>query len=237
MTFKYKTLLGVSNAKTSKGEDLGYLTGILYMAPSDMVEGLNLCPFSSDGCRKACLFTAGRGKFKNVEEARIKKSIFYRDHRKDFLLSLKKDILKLVGRAKRLNMIPCIRLNGTSDILWENQKIDGQTLFDIFPEVQFYDYTPNPYRTNLPENYHLTFSKKEDNDKDCDHVINTTDLNVAIVFDKIPEMYKGRKVINGDKHDLRFLDDNGVIVGLKAKGDARKDESGFVVRLDDTACY
>jgi hypothetical protein len=54
-------------------------------------------------------------------------------------------------------------------------------------------------------------------------------MNVAAVFHKVPETYLGRTVINGDETDLRFLDPKGVIVGLKAKGKAKKDTTGFVV--------
>jgi hypothetical protein len=231
----YKPILGISNAKTSKGEDMGYLTGILYMAPSDMVKGINTCPFASEGCRRACLFSAGRGKFKNVEQARINKTIFFRDNRQSFWYSLIKDIEKTVRKAKRENLIPVIRLNGTSDISWENLKVkDDKNIFELFPEVQFYDYTKNPFRLlkDMPDNYHLTFSRSESNQAHVDMVLTGTNVNVAIVFNgDMPSEYLGRKVIDGDKHDLRFLDDKNCIVGLKAKGDAKKDNSGFVIKV------
>ena len=83
---QYRTdLLTTQNAKTSKGENLGYLTGILYLAPSDIVEGINLCPFASKGCKEACLYKAGRGKFSNVQKARIKKTKHFRDNLNNFI--------------------------------------------------------------------------------------------------------------------------------------------------------
>jgi len=234
----YKSLLGVANAKTSKGEDLGYLTGILYLAPSDMVDGVNVCKFASKGCRKACLFSAGRGKFKSVEAARIKKTEFYRDNTKDFFYSLEKDVNKVIRKAKRENLKPVIRINGTSDIAWEKFKVyNGKNIFELFPEVQFYDYTKNFKREKALsghwKNYHLTFSVNESKANQLQAFkLLEKGVNIAVVFNKIPETFRGKKVINGDKHDLRFLDEKNVIVGLKAKGDAKKDTSGFVFDSD-----
>ena len=146
---------------------------------------------------------------------------------------LRKSIKKIIRKAKRDGLIPAIRLNGTSDVIWEKQTFQGRTLFDLFPDVQFYDYTKIWTRFNrtLPDNYHLTFSRSESNEDKVDWIIaNHPRVNVAVVFSgDLPKKYKGRKVIDADQHDLRFLDKSGVICGLKAKGNGKKDKSGFVV--------
>lgn len=238
--YTYRPLLGIENAKTKKGEDLGYITGILYLAPANEVEGLNTCPFASKGCKSACLFTAGRGRFDNVKSARISKTIFFRDHLDDFFYSLERDIYKLVQRAKRLGKKAAVRLNGTSDIRWENYKNEnGLNIFELYPDVIFYDYTKDFKRIDalkgLWENYSLTFSMSESkvNKKHAVRLLNEG-VNVATVFrDERPTTFLSHDVIDGDSHDLRFLDSKGVIVGLKAKGAAKKDVTGFIIDVKD----
>ena len=228
---KYKNLLTTQNAKTSKGEKLNYLTGILYMLPN-----YKTCPSASKGCMKVCLQSAGRGKFSNVREARkAKRDLFYTDQ-KYFMESLVWSIKKVIRKAQREKLTPVIRLNGTSDIAYEDIKLDsGKNIFETFPDVKFYDYTTRDDRTSAMRgdwsNYHLTFSRKEDNHDKSMLVNQIFGLNVAVVFDKVPEVWQGRKVINGDETDLRFLDKQNVIVGLTAKGKAKTDDSGFTVRL------
>jgi hypothetical protein len=227
--------LTVQNAKTSKGESLGYLTGILYLAPADLVKGVNLCPFATEGCKKACLYTAGRGKFSNVQNARIKKTELFRDNRDLFFQNIKASIELVVKQATKQGLIPVIRLNGTSDIPFENFKVyNGLNIFELFPDVQFYDYTKNLYRIDktMPKNYHLTYSGSMENSERLTKVLRAKKVNTALVFrNELPKAYKGVKVISGDNHDLRFLDgQKGYIIGLKAKGDAKKDVSGFVIQ-------
>lgn len=224
-------LLTTANYKTVKGEKIGYLTGILYLAPADLVQGVNLCPFASEGCKQSCLYTAGRGAFGNVKQARVAKTEMFRDNKQMFLLTLMKDIRALVRKAEKLKLTPCIRLNGTSDIRWECIKHEGKTIFEIFPSVQFYDYTADYLRKfeNMPKNYHLTFSRKENNEIHALEML-SKGVNVAMVFEKLPESYRGYKVISGDENDVRFIDEKGVIVGLTAKGKAKKDNSGFVIQ-------
>ncbi len=216
-------LLTVDNAKTTKGESLGYLTGILYLAPASL-SGVNLCPFSSAGCRAACLNTAGRGRFDSIQQARIIKSLHFINNRAGFILQLQDDIKALIRAAKRQGLKPAVRLNGTSDILWERI---APELFTEFHDIQFYDYTKFPVgsRTNIPANYHLTQSYNEE----VQLISNA--INTAIVFNSLPSTYKGKRVIDGTQHDLRFLDESNVVVGLLAKGKAKQDTSGFVVRL------
>jgi hypothetical protein len=230
-----RMLLTTANAKTSKGESLGYLTGILYLAPSNSVDGINTCPKATAGCRKSCLFTAGRGKFSSVRNARISKTYMFRDNRDSFMASLVWSIEKTIRQADRLGLTPCIRLNGTSDIKWENIPTDdGLNIFERFPQVQFYDYTAVLDRDAVLDskwsNYHITFSRKESkaNHRDADKAM-LLGVNVAAVYRNIDKALELDDTVNGDLHDLRFLDVKGKIVALKAKGDAKKDTSGFVI--------
>jgi hypothetical protein len=222
-----------NNAKTIKSDKGGeYLTAILYLAPADTVEGINVCPMAvKAGCREACLYTAGRGAFTNVQQARIKKTEAFRDDPTAFVDQLKDDIREALRKASKLGVKLAVRLNGTSDIAWENQTgSDGQIIMEAFPNVQFYDYTKLPNR-KVPGNYHLTVSYSEANEAYAAKALNTV-RNVAVVFrsrDVIPATFKGRAVIDGDATDLRFLDASNVIVGLYAKGQAKRDNTGFVV--------
>lgn len=222
-----------TNAKTKKGQKKGYLTGILYLAPSDQSGAINVCPHASVGCRLACLYTAGRGAMSSVKNARVKKTLAFVANRGDFIGQLIQDIQVLVAKAKKLGMVPAVRLNGTSDLPWENWNIMQQ-----FPQVQFYDYTKHFDRMfrAMPANYHLTFSRAEDNGEKAAFVAKSG-KNVAVVFDskQLPSHYLGNPVVNGDESDLRFLDGKGVIVGLYAKGMAKKDSSGFVVPVATAA--
>jgi hypothetical protein len=230
-TMSLKYLAIDTNAKTIKGQSKGYMTGILYLSPANE-SGKNLCAHASIGCKAACLYTAGRGAMSNVKNARMKKTLEFISDRESFSAQIKKDIDFIVRKAKKDGMTPCIRLNGTSDLPWHNIGEIMQT----FPHVQFYDYTPSPFRMlqflkgELPENYHLTFSRKEDNDGFVETILERGG-NVAVVFaDELPTSWKGKAVVNGDETDLRFLDGKNVVVGLKAKGKGKKDESGFVVK-------
>ncbi len=217
-----------TNAKTKKGQAKGYMTGILYLTPAD-ISGRNVCPHASAGCRAACLFSAGRGAFDNVKSARLRKTLAFFKDKNAFLNDLKKDIQALVKKAEKAGMLPCVRLNGTSDIPWHKMG-----LMESFPDVPFYDYTPNKQRMldfldgKLPQNYSLTFSRKEDNEAACDEIMERGG-NIAAVFSDIPKTWKGKVCFNGDESDLRFLDPRGVVVALKAKGKAKKDTSGFVI--------
>lgn len=224
------------NVKTVKGQKLGYYTGIIYLAPSNQSKLMNVCPAASAGCRAACLFTAGMGKFKNVKMGRLHKTVFFIIDRESFMLQLMKEIEVFSREILKNGGTPLIRLNGTSDIMWEHILIGGKTIFEHFPHVQFYDYTKIAARmyanskVGQIKNYHLTFSRSECNEPIAMSVL-AANGNVAMVFAKeLPETYNGYKVIDGDKNDLRFLDGEGVIVGLKAKGKAIKDDSGFVIR-------
>ena len=227
-------LLGIdTNSKTIKGQKKGYLTGIMYLAPADESGQMNVCANSSPACKADCLYTAGRGIFKNVKAARIKKTLLFKDNNSLFMEYLRRDIAGLVKKADKMNMIPCVRLNGTSDIPFENTGIMQE-----FPNIQFYDYTKDFKRmlkflsaVAWPKNYYLTFSRSEINEAECNTILSMGG-NVAVVFAKpaFPTSWNYNEVVNGDETDLRFLDKDNTIVGLKAKGFAKKDTtSGFVV--------
>lgn len=226
-------LLTTSNPKLMKGQTKGYLSFVLHLAPSDL-SGYNVCPMASEGCRAACLNTAGRGRFTNIQEARIRKTRWYFEDRDTFMRQLVMDIQAGIRKAERENLTPVFRLNGTSDIRWETipvevHGVEYQNLMEAFSWVMFYDYSAIPNRKNIPSNYHLTFSRKENNDNNV-AIAMSNGMNVAIVFEKeLPETYMGRGVVNGDDTDLRFLDPVNVVVGLKAKGRGKRDTSGFVI--------
>jgi hypothetical protein len=223
------SLLTYENAKTTKGESLGVLTAILYLAPSDL-SGVDLCPKASAGCRAACLFTAGRGAFQNVKDARMRKTLQFLEDKQRFVETIAAEIDKAKRKAERLGLKLAVRLNGTSDIVWERHG-----LMSRHADVQFYDYTKIAarFRRELPKNYDLTFSRSESNDAECLDVLRRGG-RVAVVFNTkrggdLPQSWRGFPVIDGDDHDVRFLDRGGVVVGLRAKGKARHDNSGFVV--------
>jgi hypothetical protein len=233
-------LLSTGNPKILKGEKQGYMTYILHLAPAD-VSGYNTCPKATAGCKAACLNTAGRGgMFKRgestnvIQEARKRKTRFFFENRGAFMLQLYLDIKKAIKQAEKKGLIPVFRLNGTSDLAWEKYEVqDNKNIFQMFPNVQFYDYTKILGRkVNGMANYHLTFSAADGNDLDVLRAIKE-DYNIATVFgikknSPMPETYNGVPVFNGDDSDLRFLDPKGVVVGLYAKGKAKKDTSGFV---------
>ena len=222
-------LLG-TNTKLVKGEKLGWKSLGLSLSPASK-SGKQFCPHRSAGCELACLDTSGMGIYKNVQAARLAKSRLLIENRKEFIAQFNKELVALAKWGERKGVPVACRPNVLSDLPWHNL-IDMET----FPTIQFYDYTPNLGRMmqflngELPKNYHLTFSRKEDNQHRV-HAVIEAGGNVAVVFNKLPQTYLGRPVIDGDESDLRFLDPQGVIVGLKAKGKARKDSSGFVVDI------
>ena len=224
-------LLSTANPKIQKGTKFGYLSFILHLAPADL-SGHNTCPKATVGCKSACLNTAGRGgMFKRgestnvIQKARIRKTLQYFEQRDQFLADLEADIRKGIKMAEKLGLKPAFRLNGTSDL-----SVEKWGIIEKFPTVQFYDYTKVLGRkvAHLP-NYHLTFSKADGNDADVKKALEQG-MSVVAVYDEIPA-----GVPSADETDLRFLDRKGVMLGLKAKGRAKKDYSGFVIRLKEAA--
>jgi hypothetical protein len=237
--FKSKALLSVSSdAKTIKGETLGFLTGILYLAPSTTTKW-NTCSMAKIAkCDVACLNSAGRGAFSSVQTARINKTTWFFTDRNDFMQQLVVDIAKLIQKAYKKGLKPLVRLNGTSDIRWETigftdvSGIEYVNIFAAFPNTQFYDYTKDANRKDLPSNYDVTFSYSgvEGFQPYVEKAL-LNNMRMAVVFRKeqdIPQSFMGIPVVSGDKSDVRHLDDK-VIVGLYAKGKAKLDTTGFVV--------
>jgi len=237
-------LLSTANPKIQKGTKLGYLSFILHLAPADL-SGRETCPKRTAGCTAACLNTAGRGgMFKKgentnmIQKARIRKTEYFFNDREAFMADLVSDIFKAIKFAKKQGLTPVFRLNGTSDLSWEKYDTglggdpdpEFMNIFQVFPDVQFYDYTKVLGRkvAHLP-NYHLTFSKADGNDADVAKAL-AQGMSVVAVYDEIPE-----GVPSADETDLRFLDPKGTMLGLKAKGRAKKDYSGFVIRLKEVA--
>ena len=229
-------LLSTANPKIQKGTERGYLSFILHLAPADL-SGREVCPKRTAGCTSACLNTAGRGgMFKRgettnvIQKARIRKTQYFFDNRDAFMADLVTDIMRAVNYARRKGLVPVFRLNGTSDLSWEKYPVPhhGRNIFDTFSTLQFYDYTKVLGRkvADLP-NYHLTFSAADGNDADVARAL-AQGMNVTVVYDKIPQ-----GVYSADDTDLRFLDPKVGIIGLKAKGRAKKDTSGFVRRVVD----
>ena len=222
------------NPKTDKNQSVEGLENIvilhLNLAPSD-VSGYELCPMASLGCKKACLHTAGNPIFQaQKDKGRINRARYYMQDRANFMKQLVRELENFVKWCKKNNKIGVVRLNTTSDVSWEIHNI-----FERFPTLQFYDYTKIQKRAlkfargEYPPNYHLTYSLNEDNYDKAVEVLNEGG-NIAVVFRKdLPETFAGRKVVNGDLHDLRLLDPKNVVVGLKAKGKAKTDYSGFVM--------
>ena len=245
-------LLTPGNPKTEKGKGAGYWTFILHLAPARL-SGFNVCPMATQGCIKACLNTAGRGGImaglgilthedvekgihNTIQKARIRRTRAFFENREQFMADLVSDIERAISKANKAGYTAVFRLNGTSDIRWETIAVPGyRNVMEKFDTVQFYDYTKIPNRKDVPPNYHLTFSWSGEN-KLLASGAAERGLNVAVVFRNketvakyVAEGFMGGDVFVGDDTDLRFLDPKGVVVALYAKGNAKKDASGFVV--------
>lgn len=223
---------GISNAKTKKNE---LKTFILYLAPyTQNYKGVNICPKASNGCASACLFTAGRGAFNNVQSARINKTNFYIENKSLFIKKLAGEIIKETAKAKKKREKIAFRLNGTSDVdfIYLLEKYAGLNIKDLSPHAVFYDYTKiiGKVKKYLKHpNYYLTFSRAEDNEKETLQALQMG-ANVSAVFSQeLPISWRGFNVVDGDVSDLVMLTAKNSILGLRAKGKARKDNSGFTI--------
>lgn len=240
------------SAKIIKNMKLNNLTYIIYLAPASE-SGYNVCHNSTPECRRGCLSTSGRAGMSilsgsnTVMKARNKKTRLFHEHKAFFMEWVIQEIKRYYKQAKNRGYEFSIRLNGTSDINWIDVKHKGKNLFEMFPEVKFYDYTKDPSRFwFLPENYHLTFSYSGRNTKICEKLLQKGH-NIAVVFNVkkeiyLPKKFMGYPVVNGDLSDLRTKDAKGVIVGLKWKNIANKEDneiikkSVFVVQPNDKRC-
>lgn len=238
----FQSLLTPESVKIEKSNlsQKRFLNVIQYLAPATMAGGPNLCPCHTEGCYgkqgENCI--AGTGRLAMANETLIARTKFFHGDPDHYLERLIAEIEHFREKARECGRKLALRLNGTSDIDWE-RRAGFQFLFEMFPDVTFYDYTKVANRivregkaVSIPKNYHLTFSRSESNQADVEAVVKHSDVNVAVVFETkpsiggrpaedLPSEYLGRKVIDGDKHDLRFLDPAGVIVGLRAKGGLR----------------
>ena len=229
---QYRPILGQASAKTIKGEKIGYLTAICYLVPDK-----KLCPFAQLAkCFDPCLNSAGRGAFNSTQKARAKKTTFFKENQRAFMLSMCADVWTLARKAAAIGLTPLVRPNGTSDIPYENILIDGKTIFQIFADVQFYDYTKHPSRNltgKTAGNYDLTYSFSAITPKPISikGLINPANKRAAVVFQRqadIPAEFRGWPVIDGDNTDVRHIEPNNVVVALYAKGKAKRDIGGFV---------
>lgn len=236
-------VLGTSSAKTEKGEVKGWITGICYLSPADESGFFNLCPWAGN-CKKVCLNTAGRGAFTSVQIARQMKTFrMIRFGVETFLINAILDLYKLTQKAKAKGFGVACRLDGTSDLGLVNyplQAFAGLSIAQVLGGVAFYEYTKSMQRMTeflsgrMPGNVHFTFSLDGDSNRPYAEAVIRHGGNVAVCFDTVPETYMGAIVLDGDESDLRFLDpaqdsfNQGFIVGLKAKGKAKKIKNGFV---------
>ena len=253
---QFKQFFSLDSPKAIKARSYGYLNAINYMAPSNTAGVGNLCPHASPGCLKLCLgwysgqagMVSHQNKLNHVRRSRQAKARMFMTDRKAFMGELFEGLRAAERKARREGLKLCVRLNGASDIAWEGVRVSANrdTIFDLFPNVQFVDYTKNFNRAHRfavglgPANYHLTFSRSETNWDDCVRVL-MAGGNVAVVFEHKPTpLYRGWTVVDGDSHDLRHLDSQGyhsgrerksLIIALSPKGArARRDRTGFVVR-------
>jgi hypothetical protein len=228
-----------TNAKTIKGQQYGYMTGVLYLAPFNL-SGYQVCAMAAVAkCHDGCLNTAGRGAFSNIQAARIRKTKLFFEDRAAFFAELVVSIKSLIRKAHVAGLTPVCRLNGTSDIRWESVAFewDGvryENVFEFFPDLQFYDYTKIANRNvdHIP-NYDLTFSYSGvPGFQPYVQRAARDGYRIAVVFrhrEDIPAEFLGTTCVDGDDSDLRHEDPPGVVVALYAKGKAKRDTSGFVV--------
>lgn len=228
-----------SSYKVQKSNQFGYLTRVMYLSPG------TTCPQASERCLATCLgHSSGRMGMSQATNARDQRTALYFDDRKAFIALLKENFHTLCYDAETHGLGPAVRLNGTSDIDWTK---DHPEIFREFSHIQFYDYTKRKnimlrYLQNRhdpkawPSNYHLTFSRSEKTDDTTVKRILHLAGNVAVVFwPHLPaKLSLPYRVVDGDKNDCRFLDPEGVIVGLRAKGEiAQQDLAGFVIRTNE----
>lgn len=247
-------VLGTASAKTEKGELMSYLTGICYLSPAFESGFINICLWAKN-CKALCLNTSGRGAFTSVQKARRIKTARLAGYGVEwFLLNAVLDIRKIVQRAEKKGFKAAVRLDGTSDLGLVNhpiQSLGNQTLAQLFPTVEFYEYSKSFSRMakflngEFPRNVHFTFSLDGETNRNSAQIVLAKGGNVAACFEgALPETFMGAQVFDGDSSDLRFLDarantapcvfdatpqsSGGYIIGLKAKGKAKALRNGFV---------
>lgn len=218
-----------TSSKIEKSQSVGVLTRVLYLTPGVF------CPLATDGCRRACLgHTSGRMQFHTHAQARDTRTALFLENQDLFMKKLRAELTLLEADALQDGFTPAVRLNGSSDLAWERLYPE---LFAEFSTMQFYDYTKLYARVlafldcTFPANYHLTFSVDAHTTSKAIDLVRRGGTVAAVYWPSIPESWWDCPVIDGDKHDARFLDPTGVVVALRAKGLARVDLSGFTIRL------
>jgi len=270
-----------NNVKTNPDLLKGYLQGTLYLAPQKNIinaphygidydtkainlSKVNLCKHATTGCSISCIYHQGIFKHalfqKNkVKQARLKRTLKFLTQRETFFAQIIKEIKALQRKSKRKNLIPIISLNGTSDILWEKegfiyQEKEYKHLMELFPEVQFFDYTKYNIpksRKKLPLNYHLTYSRAGTHRgkiiDDWETITSYLDknINVAIVCTYAIKTklldnshYQDYGLIDGDLQNNRALDQNskgekGNIILLEANKKTDINSSGFILQTEE----
>lgn len=195
------------NPKTEKSEVQTY---ILHLAPAD-TSGVNACP-GAGHCKKICLHFAGNPVYmKGKGAARIRRTLAYDASRQYFLELL---TVAILGKRVKLDASEpmAVRLNGTSDIDWENVNfhvslefarfcaikfgvslpVGLQNIFELFNsldlKIKFYDYTKikRNWAYCAMLGYHLTFSydgaDNLPNLKICRDAL-ANGVNIAAAFD------------------------------------------------------
>lgn len=224
--------LGSTNSKTAKNS---LDTFILYLSPFNQNSfGINVCPKASPGCVASCLFSAGRGRFSNVINARTNKTDFLLSDKIGFLTMLKNELVKINNKAIKESKKIAIRLNGTSDLDFVGM-VKNKLDFDLLSlqNLVFYDYTKiygKALKYKDAKNYFVTLSLAENSNLDEIKMALNLGINVSAVFkNNLPDQLLGFPVIDGDKTDIEMIFNTGVILGLKAKGKAKKDKTGFAI--------
>lgn len=215
------------------------MTYCLYLAPYNL-SGYNVCKFSTKECRLGCLFSSGRAKMEynsgqtKIVNSRIGKTKLFFEHNEFFMQWLIAEIKSFQNKAKKKGMGFIVRLNGMSDIDWQDVKYNGMSIFEIFPEIMFYDYTKNPNKFGMiPNNYHLTFSYTGKNWSICEALLERGH-NISVVFNvpnnlPLPSKFRGYDVIDGDITDARVKDKKGIVVGLHWKRIGNKENEKIVL--------
>jgi hypothetical protein len=219
-----------TSAKIEKSQNDEWLNAILYLDPN---YNNQVCKGASSGCKKSCLIHNGRMAMESAVNARHKRTELYFNDYNIFMLMLRGEIMQLLAKAKRQGKRLALRLNGTSDL-------DFTCIYKEFTQVQFYEYTKRPdlaKKLKRLSNVHITFSKHEKHSDDVIKRMIDAGVNVAVVFDakrhELPQTFKGYPVLDGDRHDRRFEDNKGNVIGLSLKGTNKAKQaarlSGFAV--------
>lgn len=204
-------LLTYQSAKLAKTQTDNVMSVILYLDP---LYNVGMCAGASATCRKTCLIHSGRMRMDNAKQARRKRTEYLHENRALFMMQLKGELLQAYAKATKAGKMLDVRLNGTSDLDWSE-------IYAEFPYINFHEYTKRPelaLKLKVHDNVNVTFSRHENHTHDDILTVLNAGLNVAVVFQSVPKMFKGIPVIDGDAHDRRWEDKKGSIVGLKIKG-------------------